>query len=135
LGLMVALGLGLVDAVWNLGLRQFGRVSIRVLVGVLVGAVGGLLGGLLGHFLNWLSGGFLFTLAWAFTGLLVGVSIGAFEVLAAFITRREGRAARKKLVKCMVGGTIGGFLGGLVAWLFRLAFASLFASKNEQWLW
>ncbi|MFO0964643.1 MAG: FHA domain-containing protein [Gemmataceae bacterium] len=135
LGLMVAFGLGLVDSVWNLGIRQFGRVSIRVLIGVLVGAVGGLLGGLLGHFLNWLSGGFLFTLAWAFTGLLVGASIGSFEMLSAFITKREGRSARKKFVKCMMGGTIGGFLGGVLAWLFRLAFASLLSSKNEQWLW
>lgn len=134
LGLMVALGLGLVDAVWNLGLRQFGRVSVRVLVGILVGAVGGLLGGLLGHLLYGMAG-FLFALGWLFTGFLVGVSIGAFEMLASFITKKETRAARRKFVKCMVGGAIGGLLGGLLAWLFRMAFAGIFSGKNQQWLW
>src|SRR5262245_54807089 len=51
LGLMVALGLGLVDALWSLGSRRWGEVSLRVLVAVLVGAVGGLIGGMLGQWL------------------------------------------------------------------------------------
>src|SRR5262245_41537988 len=59
LGMFVALGLSLVDALWNLSLRQFGQVFQRVGVAVLIGCVGGMLGGLLGHLLFNLAG-FLF---------------------------------------------------------------------------
>src|SRR5438132_13765267 len=51
LGMAVALGLSLVDAVWNLSLRQVGQVVMRVGVAVLVGIVGGLVGGMLGQIL------------------------------------------------------------------------------------
>lgn len=134
LGLMVALGLGLVDAGWNLGMRQPGRILVRVLVGVLVGAVGGLLGGLLGYWLKSLIS-MLSVVGWSLTGLLVGASIGAFDMLAAFITKREARSAKRKFIKCMVGGAIGGFLGGLVSVLLKSLFGSLFSDKNELWLW
>jgi MFS family permease len=134
LGLMVALGLGLVDATWNLGMRQFGRVTVRVVVGMLIGAVGGLLGGMAGHGLYKLVP-FLFTIGWILTGFLVGASIGSFEALASFITKKETRSARKKFVRCMLGGTIGGLIGGLLAWLFRGAFVAMMSSKNPQWLW
>jgi len=134
LGLMVAFGLGLVDSAWNLGMRQFGRVTVRVLVGMLVGAVGGLLGGLLGYWLFHLAG-FLFALGWMFTGMLVGASIGSFEVLASFITKKETRSARKKFIKCMIGGTVGGLLGGLLAWAFRAVLGAILSGKNQQWLW
>src|SRR5262245_14851707 len=49
LGMFIALGLSLVDALWNLSLRQFGQVFLRVFVAVVVGCVGGLLGGMLGQ--------------------------------------------------------------------------------------
>src|SRR6516162_2127159 len=49
LGLMVALGLSLVDATWNLGLRRVPQVLARVSVAMVVGAVAGLIGGMLGQ--------------------------------------------------------------------------------------
>src|SRR5687768_10452760 len=52
LGIMVALGLSLVDCLWNLSARQIGRIAMRVGVALLVGGLGGLIGGLVGHFLN-----------------------------------------------------------------------------------
>src|SRR5438093_8214207 len=71
LGLMVALGLSLVDALWNLSWRRRGQIAARVGVATLVGAVGGLLGGMLGQ---WLLGlhEVLFVFGWRLTGLLVG---------------------------------------------------------------
>ena len=49
LGLSVALGLSLLDSVWNMGLRQFFKVILRIGVAVLVGCVGGVIGGILGQ--------------------------------------------------------------------------------------
>src|SRR5439155_26574489 len=49
LGLMVALGLSLVDAIWNLGRGQMRTVLARVSVALVVGAVAGLIGGMLGQ--------------------------------------------------------------------------------------
>lgn len=134
LGLMVALGLGLVDAIWNLGMRQFGRVLVRVVVAMLIGAVGGLLGGMAGHGLYRLAP-FLLTVGWMLTGVLVGASVGSFEALASFITRRERRSAWRKFFRCMLGGTIGGLIGGLLAWVFRAAFQGIMSGKAEEWLW
>ena len=51
LGMLIALALGIVDALWVYSLRQFGRVFPRVLVCVAIGSVGGLLGGFGGQLL------------------------------------------------------------------------------------
>src|SRR6516164_2060139 len=49
LGLWIALGLSLVDAVWNLSLRRLGTIVLRVGAAVVVGSLGGLIGGMLGQ--------------------------------------------------------------------------------------
>src|SRR5262245_38022540 len=51
LGLTVALGLGLVDCLWNLSWWHIGALAKRLGVGLLIGGVGGLLGGLIGSLL------------------------------------------------------------------------------------
>jgi hypothetical protein len=119
LGLAIALGLSFLDAVWNLSLARWGQVLLRVLVALLVGAIAGLLGGMFGQ---WLYGvwPFLFVFAWTLVGLLVGVSIAVFELLASLIRQQDVAWARKKLVKALLGGTVGGFLGGMLALLLRL---------------
>src|SRR5258708_6845106 len=76
LGMLVAFGLGLVDALWELGGRRWGLLLLRVIVAIVVGCLGGLGGGTFGQ---WLYGrtewaGFLI-LGWTITGLLVGVSL------------------------------------------------------------
>ncbi len=71
LGLWVALGLSLVDAVWNLSLRRFGTVLLRVVAAVLVGSLGGLIGGMLGQALYGATQQWpLFVLGWALAGHL-----------------------------------------------------------------
>lgn len=135
LGLMVALGLSLVDSLWNLSVRNVGQIALRVGVAVLVGALGGLLGGIMGQFL---SGGLptvLLVVGWTLTGLLVGASIGAWEVLQGLIQKKNVAGATRKLVKCLIGGTLGGVLGGFLTLVLRLMSRSLFPGKEEGWLW
>lgn len=135
LGLMVAVGLGLVDSFWNLSWRQAGQIALRVGVGLLVGAVGGLVGGIIGQALHTVSSIF-FVFGWTLTGLLVGASIGSYEILHSLVAQQNLSGSKKKLLKCLMGGTIGGVLGGLLALMLRGPLReTLFPHKEEGWLW
>src|SRR5262245_19744400 len=134
LGLMVALGLSLVDALWNLTARRLGQVSMRVGVAILVGAIGGLIGGILGQLLHGLTP-VLFVVGWTLTGTLVGMSVRGFERLAGMMRGQRSRGPVRKLVKCLVGGSIGGLVGGFLALLLRVALTSAFGEKDPDWLW
>jgi hypothetical protein len=129
LGLAVALGLGLVDALWNLPLRQFGQILARVGTAVLVGFVGGLLGGMFGQGLFYVFGAVGFVLGWTLTGFLVGASIGAFQVVSSVIWRSDLSGSAKKLLNGLIGGTAGGLLGGILALLLRTAASKIFTDK------
>src|SRR5689334_11367972 len=68
LGMFVALGLSMVDALWNLSVRQFLQILMRVGIAVLVGIVGGLLGGMVGQLLyGWVP--VFYIIGWTLTGL------------------------------------------------------------------
>jgi len=136
LGLTVALGLSLVDALWNLSLRQFLLIAQRVGVALLVGCVGGLIGGLLGQWLFGLTGSLIFyVFGWTLTGLLIGVSIGVYELLVSVISQRDVSGATRKLVKGLVGGTIGGILGAVLSLFFKMSGPVLFKGKEPNDLW
>lgn len=143
LGLFVALGLTMVDCTWNLGLRQFGKIILRVGVAILVGAIGGLIGGLVGQLLYELTVTHLpalkmvaFVFGWTITGMLVGAAIGAFEVLASLVRQKDVGASSRKLFKTLVGGTFGGILGGILAYAFKVWFApALFPNTPTNDLW
>jgi hypothetical protein len=135
LGLAVAFGLGLVDALWNLSVGQMGKVLARVGTAVLVGFVGGFLGGVLGQAMFGLLGGVGFVLGWTLTGLLVGISIGLFEVLSSLMRQADLSGSRKKLMNGLIGGTAGGLLGGILALLLRTVSSRVFVGKDEDLLW
>jgi len=137
LGLMVALGLSLVDAVWNLGMRQTGKILGRVSVALVVGAVGGLIGGMVGQLLYQAADEMqlFFVLGWTLTGLLVGASIGVFEILSSLVRQRDVSGAGKKLLKCLMGGTAGGVLGGILAMLLKMGWEGAFSGKDPDTLW
>jgi hypothetical protein len=135
LGLAVALGLGLVDALWNLSLHQVGKVLARVVTAVLIGYIGGLLGGMLGQVLFSVFGAVGFVLGWTFTGFLVGTSIGVFEVLSSMVRQTDMSGSVKKLLNGMIGGTAGGMLGGFLALLLRTAATKIFSDKDVEQLW
>jgi hypothetical protein len=133
-GVAVALGLSLVDCLWNMSLKQIGAIFMRVGVAILVGGVGGLLGGLIGNLLTNVSEIF-FVFGWMLTGLLIGTSIGMFEYLSSVINQKDLSGSRKKLVKCLIGGSAGGILGGILALLLRLLWHKIAVDVDPEWLW
>jgi hypothetical protein len=134
LGLTVALGLGLVDAIWNLSVRRAGQVLLRVGVALLVGAVGGLIGGMAGELLfQSIRVQLVFVIGWTITGLLIGTSIGVFEILASLLRQEDVRGAKRKLIKCLVGGTFGGLLGGTLALLLKIGWEKVFHGRDALW--
>ena len=136
LGLFVAFGLGLVDALWNLSLTQVHMIAMRVGVAVLVGCVAGLLGGVVGQFLFQMTTLKVFyVFGWTLTGLLVGTAVGVFEVLASVVQQQNYSGSVKKLVKGLIGGTAGGILGGILSLVLHFTFETLFSSKEQSLLW
>jgi hypothetical protein len=136
LGIMVALGLGLVDSFWNIAPSQVGQIAMRTTVGVLVGCFAGLLGGVAGQKLYSASGWEAFYIfGWALTGALVGISVGVYELLVAFILRKDLAGAVKKLVKALIGGTLGGILGGALSMALKSVFTVAFQGKDVNFLW
>jgi len=133
LGMLVALGLSLVDALWNVSFKQAGQVLQRVGVAVLVGCVGGLLGGIIGQALYGVSAIF-FVFGWTLTGALVGTSIGVFELLSGIIRQQDIEGAKKKLLKGLIGGTTGGLLGGILALLLRTSLSGILKADPDA-LW
>jgi hypothetical protein len=134
LGLLVALGLGLVDALWNLSLRRFGLILMRVGVALLIGAVGGLIGGLMGQWLYGLWAPF-YVIGWTLTGMLIGASIGVFELLLGLFRNKDVAGAVKKMIKGLAGGTAGGLIGGVLSLMLRTAWGGIFRDKDQLALW
>src|SRR4051812_23063501 len=136
LGMTVAFGLGLVDTLWNLSLGQFVQIFMRLAVGVMVGGIGGLLGGVLGHVLYTVTDLTVFyVFGWTLTGLLVGASVGVYEMLSSLVRQKDFSGSLKKLTKGLIGGTAGGILGGILSLLFKSAFAAVLPGKDPKYLW
>jgi len=133
LGLLVALALGVVDAVWNFSLGQVGQLLLRVFVVVGVGAAGGFAGGYFGQVLYGPTQQAIYlVLGWTVTGLLIGAAIGAYDYLSCLVLGRDRRGARRKLLNGVLGGTAGGVLGGLLYLLLGDAWAGLFRAKSAD---
>jgi hypothetical protein len=148
LALTVAFGLSFLDATFNVSLRRFGIVLLRVIAAVFIGVLGGLFGSFIGGSLYYvvqkpdmpsaaktILGAVAFIFGWMIVGFLIGFSICFFEMIAGLVTRNNFGGAFKKFIKCVVGGTFGGILGGIVAftilWLAGLAFPG----KDPNTLW
>ncbi len=126
LGLLLAFGLGLVDAFFSS--RRPVAIILRGLFVAAVGLVGGLLGGAVGQALySATNNAVLLGFGWVLTGLLIGASVGVFDVLVRRY-RGEGTAgAMRKVLNGLIGGSIGGLLGALLyvplgsalGWLFK----------------
>jgi hypothetical protein len=136
LGMMAALGLGVVEAAWTIPVGRTATRIASVLVGVLVGSVGGLMGGVLGQVLyDWERWLVFLVLGWTITGLLVGASIGAFGLLAGMLGVKELGGPLRQLRRGVLGGVVGGILGGTLAVLFRHAWENTFHDKAAEHLW
>jgi hypothetical protein len=135
LGLFVALALSLIDVLWNLS-GTTRQPMLAIASAVVVGAFGALMGGMIGQlFYDW-TGSWLFQiLGWALTGLLIGVSLGAYEFLRRSARSEDIHPALGKLKKGMLGGTVGGMLGGFIYRLLRLALQELFEPREDVQFW
>jgi hypothetical protein len=134
--MMIAFGLGLVDALWNLSWTRLPQIAVRVGVAVLVGCMAGLLGGVLGQWLYGITGWEIFyVFGWTLTGLLVGSSVGIYELLASTVLQRDLTGSVKKLVKALIGGAVGGLIGGILSLALKLVLSSLFVGRDVDSLW
>src|SRR4051794_40386892 len=134
LGMLISLALGVVDALWTFSLRQVGRVAPRVLACVAVGTVGGLVGGGGGQLLfDWKNLPVLLILGWVLTGLMVGISLGTFDLLRGWVRQGDIRGAGRKVLRGILGGAVGGLLGGFLPGELRDAWGAVFPGKADLW--
>src|SRR5882672_1221961 len=90
LGLTVALGLSLVDALWSSSARQVLQILPRVFIAVVLGCIGGFFGGVIGQSLYGQSQLSIFLiLGWTFTGLLIGASLGVYDFLTRMMRNED----------------------------------------------
>jgi FHA domain len=133
LGMVLALVLTLVDALWNLSASRGLGAAWRVLVGGCVGGLGGLVGGGLGQVLYGRTQWALFlVLGWSLTGLLIGAAPGTFDLLASLMRDEDNRGARRKVVNGVLGGAIGGVLGGTLFLVLRGLWGLVLRERAED---
>jgi hypothetical protein len=138
LGLTVALALGVVDAIWNVPLNRVVTIICRGLTAVVIASSGALGSGMVGEYVqqrtqnNPLAGAIFYVLSWTITGLVIGASLGAFEMGASLTRGKDFRGAIRKTFSGLVGGAVGGFLGGLLALALRFLWKELNTSKDPD---
>src|SRR5262249_23474245 len=120
LGLLVAVSLGLVDALGNVTPGRVLQLALGVLVGGIIGALGGFLGGAVGQvLLERFQLSLFLGVGLPVTGLLLRAAPGLFELLLR-VAREEGaRGAVKKTVNGLLGGALGGLIGGVLFLLLK----------------
>jgi FHA domain len=134
LGLPIGLLLGFVDALWVFSLRQVGKVFPRVFLAATAGAIGGMAGGVAGQLLyDWQNHPSLLIAGWVLTGLLIGASIGTYEVLRCWVREEEMRWAGWRMLRGSFGGALGGALGGVVYWKLGEAGDTFFPQLADPW--
>jgi MFS family permease len=133
LGISLAVGLGLVDGLWSFAGRWNTQVGLKMLAGLIVGGIGGLFGGVVGQSLFTFGGMFsnaLLLVGWSLTGLLVGASVGVFDVGARLMRGENLRSALRKVLNGTIGGAAGGLVGGVLYLALSEALSSILAGKE-----
>jgi hypothetical protein len=130
LGMIVALALGLIDALWN-GSTQFGPVFQRVGMAVAVGCLGGFLGGFIGQvFYGWTQAAVFLLFGWIVTGLLTGAAPGLYDFVGGVLREEDTRGPRRKVLRGVIGGAVGGLLGAALYLLINSALLAVFKGKE-----
>ena len=75
----------------------------------------------------------LLILGWMLTGLMVGVSIGTFDLLRCWVCEQDLRWPTARMLRGILGGTVGGLLGGLLDWQLGNTWARIFPGKSNLW--
>jgi hypothetical protein len=112
LGASVACALGFLDVLWGLGGRHTGQALTKAAVVAVIGCLSGLLGSAVGQAVYRVTNWEVSTVfGWTLTGLLIGASIGLYDLLA---RGASGGASTRKIVNGCIGGLLGGFVGGVL---------------------
>jgi hypothetical protein len=129
LGASLAGLLSLVDALWNLSSRQAGRIVPRVVVAMLLGGAAGYLSGILTQWAQPLGGTAVQVAGWGLAGVLIGLSLGGYDLLMQLLGG-EATGAFRKMRNCLLGGLAGGLAGGV---LLVVLTRTLFAETEDPW--
>ena len=136
LGLFLAVGLGLVDALGAGSQRDTTTLGVRLTLALLVGTAGGLLGGFLGQaFYQLLGGKVLRIFGWTLMGLLIGAAPCLFDFLGAVLRNEDRQGARRKLRNGLIGGAVGGVIGGSLTLMLRGLLEGVFKDSEADSLW
>jgi hypothetical protein len=125
LGTMLGFAIGTVDAL--LSAVGFQRL-VRAAVSTVVGLAGSFLLGLVAEAIR--QGAIKLTgiqdakmprfPGWILVGIVIGLSVGVFDLALAIITKRSLAPALKKVRNGVLGGLVGGLVGGLLFDLFLI---------------
>jgi hypothetical protein len=119
-GMAVALGLAVVDGLWNQSRRRLRLVALRGLAGAVIGLVVSVPGAFLGQMLvNATGKEGLAVVGWTLTGLLIGTSVGVYDTVTRLSQGGHLGGALRKVLHGTLGGCIGGLLGGALYVLIR----------------
>jgi hypothetical protein len=135
-GLTLSLALGLIDALASVSSFRLGTIGLRVLVATVSGCIAGFIGGFVGQiFYKWLQLSLFLVVGWTLAGLLIGGSLGVFEVLDRLMRDEDVGGAQRKSLHGMLGGAVGGLLGGCLYLLFAALWGGLFRAEGlaEPW--
>jgi hypothetical protein len=135
LGTAVAMALGFVDALWNRSGHQAAPVVGRsLLVGVL-GCVCSLFGVGIGQYLFHLTEiEPLRICGWALTGLLIGASVGALDLILHLTRGQSASGQLRKMCNGLLGGFLGGLLGGSLSAGVSLLLSRIFHKEPDDLL-
>jgi Inner membrane component of T3SS, cytoplasmic domain len=124
LGGLVGLGVGVADGLAGVSsAKQYPDVGLR---GLVVGAIGCLAGLFGGGFFGWVVSRLdsdvlqvlVTVIGWTVTGLLIGASIGLYELASRMVRGGGAAGGVRKLVNGVLGGALGGFLGSILFLVF-----------------
>ena len=135
-GVMLGVVLALVDSLAAFAWSRVVVVAARSLTAGIVGGFAGLFGGLItGGVTRHLSNPSIQIagqiIGWSLTGLLIGASVGAFDLSLAVLQKHGIRDALRKVVNGLSGGAVGGLLGSLLYLFLYGALGGLFGGKVD----
>ena len=135
-GLMLGGVLAIIDSMLNFSWSQLITSVLRVMTAGFVGAVSGFFGGLVTggvtrslNFLPLQIAGQI--IGWTLTGLLIGASVGVFDLLVSLLKEQDTHGAVRKVLHGLSGGAVGGLLGGVVYVLIQWFLGALFGDKMD----
>jgi hypothetical protein len=129
LGAMVACALAFVDMLWSTGGRGMSHALLKAIVVAVIGCASGLVGAAVGQTGYQLTNMVLLRVfGWTLTGLLIGGSIGLYDMWAGRSKRGSAAGAARKVRNGLIGGLLGGLLGGTLHSLLGASLSGFFGA-------